>query len=70
MALWVVSGDENGGTMEDVNAGGMYALPQIIRDRAAWVRPTCIALSDPEVVETRTVETRVFACRLSAVRNR
>ena len=70
MALWVASGDENSGTLEDVNAGGLYAPPRIIRDRAAWVRPTCTAPWDPEVVETRTVETRVFTCRLSAVRDR
>jgi len=67
VTLWVARGDEYGGTLEDVNVGGVYALPWII---AAGVRLTGAAPCDPEVVETRTVETRVFACRLSAVRER
>jgi len=70
VTLWVASGDEYGGTLEDVNVGGVYALPWIIRRGAAGVRLTGAAPCDPEVVETRTVETRVFACRLSAVRER
>jgi hypothetical protein len=70
VALWVASGDEYGGTLEDVNVGGVYALPWIIRRGAAGVRLTGAAPCDPEVVETRTVETRLFACRLSAVRER
>jgi hypothetical protein len=27
VALWLASGDEYGGTLEDVNIGGVYALP-------------------------------------------
>jgi hypothetical protein len=61
VALWVASGDEYGGTLEDVNAGGVYALPWIIRRGAAGVRLNGAAPCDPEVVETRTVETRLFA---------
>ena len=70
VALWVASGDEYGGTLEDVNVGGVYALPWIIRRGAARVRLTGAAPCDPEEVETRTVEARWFACRLSAVRER
>jgi len=66
----LASGDEYGGTLEDVNVGGVYALHWIIRRGAAGVRLTCAAPWDLEVVETRTVETRLFACRLSAVRER
>jgi len=66
--LWVASGDEYRGTLEDVNVGGVYALPWIIRRGAAGVRLTGAPPCDPEMVETRTVETRVLACRLSAVR--
>jgi len=68
VALWVASGDEYSGTLEDVNVGGVYALRWIIRRGAAGVRLTGAATCDSEVVETRTVETRLFACRLSAVR--
>ena len=70
VALWVASGDEYGGTLEDVNVGGVYALPSIIRRGAARVSLTGAAPCHPEVVETPTVETRLFACRLSAVRER
>jgi len=70
VALWVASGDEYGCTLEDVKVGGVYTLPWIIRRGAAGVRLTGAAPCDPEVVETRTVETRLFACRLSAVRER
>jgi len=70
VALWVASGDEYGSTLEDVNVGGVYALPWIIRRGAAGVRLTGVAPWDPEVVETHTVETRLFACPLSAVRER
>jgi len=70
VALWVASSDEYGGTLEDVNAGRVYALPWIIRCGAARVRLTGAAPCDPEVVETRTVETWLFACRLSAVHER
>jgi len=31
VARWVASGDEYGGTLEDVNVGGVYAQPWIIR---------------------------------------
>ena len=68
VALWVASGDEYRGTLKDVNVCGVYALPWIIRSGAAGVCLTGAAPCDPEVVETRTVETRLFACRLSAVR--
>jgi len=69
VALWVASGDEYGGTLKDVKVGGVYALPWIIRHGAASVHMTGAAPYDPEVVDTRTVETRLFACRLSAVRD-
>jgi len=65
--LWVASGKEYSGTLEDVNVGGVYALPWIIRHGVSGVRLTGAAPSDPEVVETRTVETGLFACCLSAV---
>jgi len=67
VALWVASGDEYGGTLEDVNIGGVYALPWIIHGGAAGMRLTGAAPCDWEVVETRTVETRRFACHLSPV---
>jgi len=70
VTLWVASGDEYGGTLEDVNVGGVYALPWIIHRGAAGVPLTGAAPCDQEVVETRTVETRLFACRLSALRER
>jgi len=70
VALWVASGDEYGGTLEDVNVGGVYALPWIIHHRAAGVRLTGAVPCDLEVVETRTVETQLFACHLSAVHER
>jgi len=70
VTLWVASGDEYGGTLEDVNVGGVYTLPWVIRRGAAGVRLTGAAPCDPEGGETRTVETWVFACRLSAVRER
>jgi len=70
VAPWVASGDEYGGTLEDVNVGGVYALPWIIRRGAVGVRLTGAASCDLEVVETHTVETRLFACRLSTVRER
>jgi len=57
VALWVASGDEYGGTLEDLNVGGVYALPWIIGRRAAGVRLTGADPCDPEGVETRTVET-------------
>ena len=54
--------------VEDVNVGGVCALPWIIRREPARVCLTSAAPCDPEVVETRTVETRLFACHLYAVR--
>jgi len=69
VALLVAIGDEYGGTLEHVNVGGVYALPWIIRRGAVGVRLTGAAPFDPEVVETRTVETGPFACPLSAVRD-
>jgi len=72
VTLWVASGDAYGCTLEDVNVGGVYAVPWIIRRGADGVRPTGTASCDPEVpvVETYTVETRVFAWCLFAVRER
>ena len=70
VALWVASGDEYGGTLEHVKVGGVYALPWFIRRGAAGVRLTGGAPSDPEGVETGTVETGLFASRLPAVRER
>jgi len=70
VALWVASGDEYGGTLEDMNIGGVYALPWIMRRGAPGVCLTGAAPCDREMVETRTVETRLFACCLSAVRQR
>ena len=68
VALWVATGNEYGGTLEDVNVGGVYAIPWIIRRGAAGVRLTGAAPCDLEVLETGTVETQLFACPLSAVR--
>ena len=70
MALWVASGHENRGTLEDVNVCGVYGLPWIICLEAAGVRLTGVAPCYPEVVETPTVATRLFACPVSAVRER
>ena len=70
VALLVASGDEYRGTLEDVNVGGVYALPWIICRGAARVRRTGAAPCNPEVGESCTVETRLSACRLSAVRER
>jgi len=70
VALWVASRDEYGGTLKDVNVGGVYALPWILHHGAAKVRLTGAAPSDTEVVETRTVKTRLFASYLSAVPER
>jgi len=47
VALWVASGDEYGGTLEDVNVGRVYALPWIIRCGAAGVRLTGASPCDP-----------------------
>ena len=66
----MASGDEYGGTLEDVNVGGVYALPWIIRRGEAGVRLTGAAPCNPDLVETCTVETRLFGCCLSAVRER
>jgi len=68
VTLGVASGNEYGGTLVDVNGGGVYALPWIIGRGAAGGRLTGAAPCDPERVKTRTVETWVFACRMSAVR--
>ena len=68
VVLWVASGDEYGGTLEDVNVGEVYAQLWSIRRRAAGVRLTGTAHWDLEVMETRIVETLLFACRVSTVR--
>jgi len=70
VVLWAASGDEYGDTLEDVNVSGVYALPWIIHHKAARVRLTGTARCNPQVVETGIVETCLFACRLSAVRER
>jgi len=67
VTLRVASRDECGGTLQDVNLGGVYAVPWIIRRGGAGVCLTVTGPYDPEVVETRIVETHVFARRLSAV---
>jgi len=66
VALWVASGDEYSGTLKDVNFGAVSGLPCIIHHGAAGVCLTGTGSWDPEVVETCTVETRLFASRLSA----
>ena len=66
VAVWVASGDE-WGRLEDVNIGRVYALPWIIRRGAARVRLCGAGPCDTDVVETRIVETRLFACCLSRV---
>jgi len=53
-----------------VNVGGVYILPWIMCRGPAGVRQTGATACHPEVVETRTVETWLFACCLSAVRVR
>ena len=63
----MASGDEYGSTLEEVNIGGMRSLPWIIRRGAAAVRLTGAAPCHPQLVETRRVGTRLFACCLSAV---
>jgi len=57
VALGVGSGDEYLATLDDGSTGRVYALPGIIRARAAGDRLTSAASSDPEVVETHTVDT-------------
>ena len=70
VALWVASGHEYGSTREDVNVGGVYALPWIISHRAAGVGQTGAAPCDLEVMKTCTIETRLFTCHISIVRMR
>jgi len=70
VALWVASGDEYGGILEDVNVSGVYALLWIIHRGVARVHLTGAAPCTSEVVETRTVETWLVACHLSVVRER
>jgi len=70
VALWVASGDEYGGTLKDVNAGGVCALPWIIPRGAPGVRLTGATTCHPQLVETRTFGTRLFSCCLSAVSDR
>jgi len=63
----VASGDQYIDTLEDVNVGGVYALPWIIHRGVAGVRLMGAGLCDQKVVETRTVETQLFAGHLSTV---
>ena len=44
-------------TLDDRSTGGVYALPGTTRPRAAGIRLTRAATCDPDVVETRTVDT-------------
>ena len=63
----MASGDEYWATLNDGITGGVYALPGVIPSRAPGVPSTIAAPCNPELVETRTVDTRLFVC-LSAVR--
>ena len=65
----MASGDEYQATLDDGRTGGVYALPGVIRPRAAGVRLASAASCDTELVETGTVDTRLFVCS-SAVRDR
>ena len=69
VTLRVASGDGYRATLDDRSTGGVYALLGTTRPRAAGVRLTRAASCDPDVVETRTVDTRLFVCP-SAVRDR
>jgi len=69
VALWVASGNESSGTLEDVNVSGVYALPWIIHHGAAGVRLTGAAPCHLVLVETQKVETLLFTWHLSAVRD-
>jgi len=69
VALWVASGNEYSGTLADENVSGVYALPWIIHHGAAGVRLTGAAPCHLMLVETQKVETQLFACRVSAVRD-
>jgi len=55
VTLWMASGEEYSGTLDDVNVCGVYALPGIIRRGAAEVRLSGNAPCHSAVVETRTV---------------
>jgi len=69
VALGVASGDQYRATLDDGSTSGVYPLSGVIRPRAAGVRLMSAASCDLEVVETRTVDTRLFVCS-SAVRDR
>jgi len=69
VALFLASGDEYRATLNDRSTGGVYALPGIIYPRAAGVPLTRAASCQPQVLETRTLDTRLFVS-LSAVRDR
>jgi len=58
----VASGDEYLARLDDGSTGAVYALPAVIRPGAAGVRLTSAASCDPEVVDTRTVDTLLFVC--------
>jgi len=57
VAPCVASGDQYRATLDEGSTGGVNALSGVIRPRAAGVRPMRAASCDPEVVETRTVDT-------------
>lgn len=66
LALWVASGNEYGVTSQDVKACGVYTVPWIILRGQVRVRLTDARAGNPELVETRTGETCLFACHLCA----
>jgi len=60
VALCVANGDGYCDRLDDEFAGGAYEPLRIIRPQAARVRLTSAASCDPEVVEIRTVDTRLW----------
>ena len=53
----MASGAKYRATLDNRGTDGAYTLPGTTRPRAAGVRLTCAASYDPEVAETRTVDT-------------
>ena len=60
VALCVANGDGYCDRLDAEFAGGAYAPLRIIRPRAARVRLTSAVSCDPEVVEIRSVDTRLW----------
>ena len=56
----MASGAEYRATLDDRGTGGAYALPGTTSPRAAGLHLTSATTCDPEMVETRTVDTGVF----------